>query len=341
MSWLPWLQNLITFRKSSGSDLVVPRLDAAGRIQVSITDSPHDLGGAEHVADTLANLNTKVTDATLDDSGDPRDPNAHASSHQSGGGDAIKLDDLAAPDDNTDLNATTSAHGLLPKLGGGTTNYLRADGSWAAPAGGGGTDPDAIHDNVAAEINAIAQKVTPANNDALLLEDSADSYNKKRVLFSAFSGATPEVFASNESMGGQTIGDWPPTDVIFDDDFQNSNPTLFSWANDSELTINTAGKLFAVSKVSLQQTAGTGRTVPAAMLMRKTALGSYDYLWGSKDYGYNRNDSDAPYSTLVCALGFEVAAGDTIKLVAWRNSGGGTLEVVADSSTLNVMWVPI
>ena len=45
-----------------------------------------------------------------------------------------KLDDVAAPDDNTDLNATISAHGLLPKLGGGTTNFLRADGTWAAPA---------------------------------------------------------------------------------------------------------------------------------------------------------------------------------------------------------------
>tara|TARA_R100000988_G_scaffold99368_1_gene68370 strand:+ start:2706 stop:4424 length:1719 start_codon:yes stop_codon:yes gene_type:complete len=50
----------------------------------------------------------------------------------------LKLDNLAATDDNTDLDATTSAHGLLPKLGGGTTNFLRADGSWAAPSGGGG-----------------------------------------------------------------------------------------------------------------------------------------------------------------------------------------------------------
>ncbi len=69
---------------------------------------------------------------------DARTPTGHAASHQSGGGDAIKLDDLSAPDDNTDLDATTGAHGLLPKLGGGTTNFLRADGSWAAPAGGGG-----------------------------------------------------------------------------------------------------------------------------------------------------------------------------------------------------------
>ena len=53
-----------------------------------------------------------------------------------------KLDDLSTPDDNTDLNATTSYHGLLPKLGGGTTNFLRADGTWSAPAGGSPTLAD-------------------------------------------------------------------------------------------------------------------------------------------------------------------------------------------------------
>ena len=59
-----------------------------------------------------------------------------------------KLDDFGTPDDNTDLDATTSRHGLLPKLGGGTTNFLRADGTWAAPAGGSGgdfTDPCTLY----------------------------------------------------------------------------------------------------------------------------------------------------------------------------------------------------
>lgn len=69
---------------------------------------------------------------------DARTPTAHKTSHQSGGSDAIKLDDLSAPDDNTDLNASTSKHGLLLKLGGGTTNFLRADGTWAAPPSGSG-----------------------------------------------------------------------------------------------------------------------------------------------------------------------------------------------------------
>ena len=75
---------------------------------------------------TAVNNNDALTKAQFDD---------HSARHESGGGDAIKLDDFAAPDDNTDLNASTDKHGLLPKLGGGTTNYLRADGTWAAPAG--------------------------------------------------------------------------------------------------------------------------------------------------------------------------------------------------------------
>jgi hypothetical protein len=44
---------------------------------------------------------------------------------------AIKLDDFATPDDNTDLNATSSAHGLLPKLSNNARQFLRGDGTWA------------------------------------------------------------------------------------------------------------------------------------------------------------------------------------------------------------------
>ena len=36
---------------------------------------------------------------------------------------------------------TSGAKGLAPASGGGTTNFLRADGTWAAPGGGGGGSP--------------------------------------------------------------------------------------------------------------------------------------------------------------------------------------------------------
>jgi hypothetical protein len=64
---------------------------------------------------------------------DARTPTAHAVSHQGGGADAIKLDDLAAPDDNTDLNATTLRHGLLPKLSGQNAEFLAGDGAYLVP----------------------------------------------------------------------------------------------------------------------------------------------------------------------------------------------------------------
>lgn len=56
----------------------------------------------------------------------------HATTHESGGTDPIKLDNLAAPNDNTDLNATTSAHGLLKKLSNVSTEFLNGQGNWVA-----------------------------------------------------------------------------------------------------------------------------------------------------------------------------------------------------------------
>lgn len=47
--------------------------------------------------------------------------------------------------------------------------------------GAGGTDTTAIHADVAGEIAGITQKATPVSADKLLIEDSADSDNKKYV----------------------------------------------------------------------------------------------------------------------------------------------------------------
>jgi hypothetical protein len=46
---------------------------------------------------------------------------------------ATKLDDLTAPDDNTDLNASMTAHGLLKKLSNVSTQYMSGTGVWSAP----------------------------------------------------------------------------------------------------------------------------------------------------------------------------------------------------------------
>jgi hypothetical protein len=83
--------------------------------------STHQNGGDDEIS--VAGLSGELADAQT--------PKTHASSHQSGGADAIKLDDLAAPDDNTDLNVSTSKHGLTPKAPNDTTKFLRGDAAWS------------------------------------------------------------------------------------------------------------------------------------------------------------------------------------------------------------------
>jgi hypothetical protein len=52
------------------------------------------------------------------------------------------VEDLTGTQATTLLDTFTSAlKGLAPASGGGTTNFLRADGTWAVPAGGGGGTP--------------------------------------------------------------------------------------------------------------------------------------------------------------------------------------------------------
>lgn len=60
---------------------------------------------------------------------DARAPTAHASSHQSGGSDAVSVTALSG-------------------FPGGSTTYLRADGSFATPAGGGGSTVLRVANNV-------------------------------------------------------------------------------------------------------------------------------------------------------------------------------------------------
>jgi hypothetical protein len=70
----------------------------------------------------------------------------------------IKGNNTGASADPADLTGTqvtalldafsSAAKGLAPASGGGTTNFLRADGTWAAPAGGGGGSPGGVSGEV-------------------------------------------------------------------------------------------------------------------------------------------------------------------------------------------------
>lgn len=112
------------------------------------TDASHDLilaPGSDLSADRTMTLVTGDGDRTITigrdvnlDAGGTFAELNHASRHQAGADDAIKLDDLDSPDDNTDLDVSTSAHGLCPKLPNDASKYLDGEGNYTTPPSSGG-----------------------------------------------------------------------------------------------------------------------------------------------------------------------------------------------------------
>lgn len=88
---------------------------------------------------------------------------------------AIKLDDFAAADDNTDLDVSTGGHGLCPKLPGGTSTFLRGDGTFASPSAS--VDVDNIDLDGGTDIGAAL-----ADADLILVDDGAGGTNRKSAL---------------------------------------------------------------------------------------------------------------------------------------------------------------
>jgi len=86
------------------------------------------LTGSQQVYGATSDTAAEGNDTRLSDD---RTPLAHSTTHKSGGSDAIKLDELATPDDNTALDATTLLHGLLSKLDKIKLDNLTIPFTWA------------------------------------------------------------------------------------------------------------------------------------------------------------------------------------------------------------------
>lgn len=89
----------------------------------------------------------------------------------------VKLDNLSPPDDTTDLNATTSAHGLLPKLSGIATNVLSGIGRWIP--GGNVVGPATAAASNLSEFDGISGVVI--KDGGLSHAGTADAISKKHV----------------------------------------------------------------------------------------------------------------------------------------------------------------
>lgn len=132
--------------------------------------------------------------ATVDDSGGVNIPtgqtyNINGSPHTHAGG----TGDVIGPATNTDGNVPQwdgtnsktlkNGLGLVTTVGnpGSDSNVPSEQGVREAIAASAGADANAIHVNATSEIHGITEKTTPADNDEVVIEDSAAAYAKKRV----------------------------------------------------------------------------------------------------------------------------------------------------------------
>jgi hypothetical protein len=119
-----------------------------------------------------------------------RTPTLHSNTHRAGGGDDLKLDDLAAPDDNTDLDATAALHGLMSKA-----DKVKLDG---LPTSLGGT--------VLISANVPLNTVGVDGDIALVLADRS-TYYKAAGAWTFFGKDAKAVTDSQATFVTPTAGD--------------------------------------------------------------------------------------------------------------------------------------
>ena len=128
-----------------------------------------------------------------------------------------------------------------------------ADGVDNEGGGGGGADPDAIHDNVSGEIAAITDKATPIVGDHLLIEDSAASNAKKDITINSLK--TPlEGILTLQTLQGAVTDAQIPNNITID----LATLATTAGAGDSATAFFTTGLLERVRGGTGTDTSGFG-----------------------------------------------------------------------------------
>lgn len=120
---------LFLLKSSVYSDLTLP--DPVANKLLAWKD---DLSGIKNV-EVESEGDLAVTDFIKDLLDDEDSVTARATLEIDAAIQATKLDDLTTPDDNTDLNALTTKHGLMPKLDNNAIHFFNGQGGQTVPTG--------------------------------------------------------------------------------------------------------------------------------------------------------------------------------------------------------------
>ena len=146
---------------------------------------------------------------------------------------AKKLDDLATPDDNTDLDSTTTEHGLLPKLDNDATHFLNGQGAWTVKdLVIGDTE---VYDSTApgAFTDLDLSAVVGSNSAVVLLKVTTSTSTDDRVHFRK-NGEAAVCAAHGASGGGTMLGNEIIYVVVVTDasgivEWKATGTTLTNW----------------------------------------------------------------------------------------------------------------
>ena len=170
-------------------------------IASSVTSLQANNTGINTGDETATTIKSKLSVTTLSGSNTGDETNATILSKLSipsisgtNTGDQTISDATISTTDVTTNNASTSKHGFLPKLPGGTTTFLRADGAYATPSGSG---------NVTGPGSAVSGNIATFNGvTGTILQDGGQA-----IPGSAIVGLTDTQTLTNKTLTSPKIND--------------------------------------------------------------------------------------------------------------------------------------
>jgi hypothetical protein len=266
------------------------------------TANPHVTDVGNIGSGTLAELNTAITDATLDDASDPRTPTSHATSHEDGGGDEISVLNLSGllADGQTPL-----AHSASHENGGG----------------------DEI--SVLGLSGLLADGQTPLTHATSHQNGGGDEINVAALSGQLADPQLPDIpaFSGYDAVGGQSFTT-PAVVINIDTEFFASSASYYTLASDA-VTVVTTGRY----QIAFAATFTSAHASKAAATEAWLELDSVE-ITGTRASMYVANSSQQ--STGAAIIVVDLTAAEVIRIAAIQIGGSANSVSVANATRLTL-----